>query len=110
MSFDLCFLCQKDQAKSILTMVAREHRTCYNNSFTRPGKSTKEKEYSDQIVHRCNMFVESFGYKRVAMKSNQEESMRALQQRVHKAMHCEMVLTNAKKYDSKANGEGDTGS
>ena len=39
------------------------------------------------------------------MKSDQEESMRALQQRGQKAVNCEMAFTNSKKYDSKANGE-----
>ena len=33
-SLEFCFLCQKDQGKSIPTMVAREHRTCYTNYFT----------------------------------------------------------------------------
>ena len=105
MSLDSCFLCQKDQGKSSPTMVAREHRTCYTSFFTCPGKSTKEKEYIDQIVHRCKMFVEARGHKRVAKKSDQEESMRARQQKVQKALNCEMVLTNSKKYDSKANGK-----
>ena len=102
-SFDFCFLCQKDQGKSIPTMVAREHSTCYTGAFTFPGKSTKEEEYSNQIVHRCKLFVESLGYKRVAMKSDQEESMRALQQRVQEEVNCEMVLTNSKKHDSASN-------
>ena len=39
------------------------------------------------------------------MKSDQEESMRALQQRAPKAGNCEFVLTNSKEYDSKANGK-----
>ena len=104
-SFDFCFLCQKDQIKWTPTMMTREHRTCYTNSFTCSGKSTKGEEYSDQIVRRCNMLAESLGYKRVAMKSDQEESMRALQQRFQKVQNCEMVLTNSKKYDLKANGK-----
>ena len=80
-SFDFCFLCQKDQGTSIPTMVGREHRCKYTQAFKCPGKSTKEEEYSDQIVSRCAKFVDSLGYKRVAMKSDQERSMRALQQR-----------------------------
>ena len=31
--------------------------------------------------------------------------MRALQQRVQKAVNCKMVLTNSKRYDSKSNGK-----
>ena len=104
-SFDFCFLCQKDQGKSIPTMVARDHKTIYTSAFTCPGKSTKEEEYSDQIVERCQNFVNSLGYKRVTMKSDQEKSMLALQQRVQKGVNCEMVLTNSKKYDSKSNGK-----
>ena len=39
------------------------------------------------------------------MKSDQEESMRALQQRVQKSANFGMILTNAQKYNSKANGK-----
>ena len=49
--------------------------------------------------------MEQLGYKRVAMKSDQETPMRALQQRVQKSVNCEMVLTNSKRYDSKSNGK-----
>ena len=45
------------------------------------------------------------GYKRLAMKRDQETAMRALQQRVQKAVNAEMVLTNSKRYDSKSNGK-----
>ena len=51
------------------------------------------------------MFVEQLGYKRVSMKSDQERAMRALQQRVEKAVNVEMVLANLKRYDSKSNGK-----
>ena len=47
-SFDFCFLMQKDQGKAIPTMVARDHKTCYTHThthththaFTCPGEST----------------------------------------------------------------------
>ena len=45
------------------------------------------------------------GYKRVAMNSDQETAMSALQQRVQKAVNAEMVLTSSKRYDSKSNGK-----
>ena len=45
------------------------------------------------------------GYKRVAMKSDKETAMRALQQRVQKAVNVEMVLITSKRYDSKSNGK-----
>ncbi len=54
---------------------------------------------------KCKVFVEMLGYKRVAMKSDQETAMRALQQRVQKSVNCEMVLSNSKRYDSKSNGK-----
>ena len=54
---------------------------------------------------KCKNFGEQLGYKRVAMKSDQETAMRALQQRVQKSVNCEMVLTNSKRYDSKSNGK-----
>jgi hypothetical protein len=104
-SFDFCFLMQKGQGKAIPTMVARDHKTCYTHAFACPGKSTKEEEYSDQIVQKCKMFAEMLGYKRVATKSDQETAMRALQQKVLKSVNCEMVLTNSKRYDSKSNGK-----
>ena len=66
MSFDFSSPFQKDQGKSIPTMVAKEHRTCYTTSLTCPGKSLKEEEYSDQIVHRCKVFVEQLWYTRIA--------------------------------------------
>ena len=56
-------------------------------------------------MHKCKMFVEMLGYKRVAMKSGQETAMKALQQRIQKAVDVEMVLTNSKRYDSKSNGK-----
>ena len=39
---------------------------------------------------------------KISLESDEEEAMRALQQRVRKAVSCEMVVTNSKKYDSKA--------
>ena len=104
-SFDLCFLMQMEQGKAIPTMVARDHKTCYTHAFTCPGKSTKEEEYSEQIVIKCNNVVEQLGYKRVAMKSDQESAIRAVQQRVQKSVNCEMFVTNSKRYDSKSNGK-----
>ena len=104
-SFDFCFLTRKEQGKAIPTRVDRDHRTCYTHAFTCPGKSTKEEEYSEQIVMKCKNFVEQLGYKRVAMKSDQETAMRALQQRVQKSVNCEMALTNFKRYDSTSNGK-----
>ena len=104
-SVDFCFLMQKDQGKSIPTLVARDHKSCYTHAFTCPGKSTKEVEYSEEIVHKCKICVEMLGYKPVAMKRDQETAMRALQQRVQKAVNVEMVLTNSKRYDSKSNGK-----
>ena len=56
-------------------------------------------------MQKCKVFVEMLGYKRVAMKSDQETAMRALQQRVQKTVNFEMVLSNSKRYDSKSNGK-----
>ena len=70
-SFDFCFLMQKDQGKSIPTLVARDHRSCYTHVFTCSGKSTKEADCSEDVVHKCKIVVEMFGHKRVAMKSDQ---------------------------------------
>ena len=56
-------------------------------------------------MHKCKMSVEQLGYKRLSMKSDQEQAMRSLQQRVQKAMNVEMVLTCSKRYDSKSNGK-----
>ena len=39
------------------------------------------------------------------MKSDQETAMRALQQRYQQAVNVEMVLTNSKRYESKAVGK-----
>ncbi len=61
---------QKEQGKSIPTMVARDHKTCYTHALTCPGKSRNEKEYSEQIVIKCKHFVAQLGHKRVAMKSD----------------------------------------
>ena len=54
---------------------------------------------------KCENLMEQLGYKRAAMKSDQETAMRALQQRVQKSVNCEMVLTNSKRYNSKLNGK-----
>ena len=96
---------QKDQGKNIPTLVARDHESCYTHAFTCPGDSAKEDEYSEDIVHKCKMLVEMLGYKRVAMKSDQETAMTVLQQRVQKAVNVEMVFTNSKRYDAKSNGK-----
>ena len=50
-------------------------------------------------------FVAVLGYKRVAMNSDQEQAMRAFQQRVQKDVNVEMVLIISKRYDSKANSK-----
>ena len=63
-SFDFCLLMQKDQGKSIPTLVARDHKSCYTHASTCPGESTKEEDYSEDIVHKCKNCVEMLGYKR----------------------------------------------
>ena len=60
-SVDFCFIMQKDQGKSIPTLVARDYKSCHMHAFTCPGKSTKEEEYSEEIVHKCKNVVESSG-------------------------------------------------
>ena len=104
-SFDFCFLMQKDQGKSIPTLVARDHKSFYTYAFTRPARSTKEEEYSEEIVHKCEICVEMLGHKRATTKSDQETTMRALQQRVQKAVNVEMLLTNSKRCDSTSKGK-----
>ena len=74
-------------------------------AFTCLGKSTKGKEYSEEIVHKCKMFGEMLVYERVATKSDQETAARALQQRVQKAVNVEMVPNNSKRYDCKSNSK-----
>ena len=96
---------QTDQGKSIPALVTRDHKSCYTHAFTCPGKSIKEEECSEEIVHKCKMMVEMLGYNRVAMKSDQEIAMRALQQRGQKAVNVEMVFINSKRDDSKSNGK-----
>ena len=96
---------QKDQGNLTPTMFARDRKTCYIHAFTCPGKSTKEEEYSEQFVIKCKNLMEQPGYKRVAMKSDQEQAMRPLQQRFQKSVSCEMVLTHSKRYDTKSNGK-----
>ena len=96
---------QNEEGKSIPTMVVRDHKTLYTHALRCPGKSTKEEEYSEQMVIKGNHFVEQLGYKRVAIKSDREQAMRAFEQRVQKSVNCEMVLTNSKRYGSKWNGK-----
>ena len=50
-------------------------------------------------------FLEQLGYKSASKKSDQEQAMRAQQQRVHKSANCEIVLTNSQRYDSNSNGK-----
>ena len=54
---------------------------------------------------KCKNFVEQLGFKRASTKSDQEQAMRALQQRVQKSVNGDMVLTNSKRYGSKSNGK-----
>ena len=74
-SFAFCFFMQRDQGTIIPTLVAGDHKSCYTHAFTCPGKFTKEEEYSEDIVHKCKICVEMLGYKRLAMKSDQETAM-----------------------------------
>ena len=43
---------QEDQGKSIPSLIARDHTSCYTHAFTGPGKPAKEEEYSEDIVHK----------------------------------------------------------
>ena len=104
MSMDFCFLCQKDQGKSMPTLVMRSKPPGYTGAFVCPGKSTRNEAYSDKIVERATAFVDNLGYKRIGVKSDQEESMKALQSRVQTRSKAEIVLLNSKKYDSQSNG------
>ena len=63
-SFDVCFFVHKDPGKSIPTLVVRDHKSCYTHAFICPGKSTKEEEYSEDIVHKCKICADMPGHKR----------------------------------------------
>ena len=70
MSMDFCFLCQKDQGKSMPTLVMRSKPPGYTGAFVCPGKSTRNEAYSDKIVERATAFVDNLGYKRIGVKSD----------------------------------------
>ena len=80
-----------------------------------PGKSTVQEEYSNKIVEWTAEFLDFLGYPRVALKSDGENSMKALQRRVQQARSMKgrddkkpgggsTVLANSKKGDSQSNG------
>ena len=48
--------------------------------------------------------IDSLGYKRIGLRSDQEKSMTALQDRVKQAREEETVLLNSKVRDSQGNG------
>ena len=101
---DFCFLCQEGQTKSSPTLVVKDGRRKSVMATICPGKSTVAEPYSDEIVRRVSAFLDSLGYPRLALKSDQEPSMTALQERIRRMRTLETVLMNAKKGDSKANG------
>ena len=114
-SMDFCFLAQEDQEKATPTLVIKEHRKKYMAARACPGKSTVQEEYSDKIVEWTAEFLDSLGYPRIALKSDGENSMKALQRRVQQKRSMggrsekepgggSTVLTNSKKGDSQSNG------
>ena len=84
-SMDFCFLAQEEQEKSTPALVIKEHRTKYMGARACPGKSTVQEEYSNKIVEWTAEFLDFLGYPRVALKSDGENSMKALQRRVQQA-------------------------
>ena len=81
-SMDFCFLAQKTQDKSTPALVIKEHRTKYMGARACPGKSTVQEECSNQVVEWTAEFLNFLGYLRVVLKSDGENSMKALQRRV----------------------------
>ena len=77
----------------------------YKQHCQMPGFEEASADLIEVILPEAAKFFEQLGYQRVSMKSDQEQAMRALQQRVQKSVRCECLLTSLKEYDSKSNAK-----
>ena len=100
-SFDFCFLSQNEQVKSNTVLVAKDNKNKCIMATTCPSKSTTDAMHSTGVCKRLAAFLDFVGYPRVALRSDQERSTLALQERVKALRRQETVLTRSKKKDSK---------
>ena len=70
-------------------------------AHTCQGKSTRAEDYSAYTVAAVVKDIDSLGYKRIGLRSDNERSMTALQDRVKRAREEETVLLNSKVRDSQ---------
>ena len=103
-SFDFCFLSQLEQEKSNTVLVAKDNKKKTIMATVCPSKSTVEAMHSTGVCKRMASFLDFLGYPRVALRSDQERSTLAMQERVKAMRRMETMLTNSKRRVSQTNG------
>ena len=103
-SMDFCFPEQVEQSEQMPVLVHRCRRTRMTFAHSCQGKSTRAADYSAYIVGAVTKDIDSLGYKRIGLRTDQEPSMTALQDRVKRAREEETVLLKSKVRDSQGNG------
>ena len=103
-SFDFCFLSQLQQEKSNTVLVAKDAKRKTLMATMCPNKSTVDAMHSTGVCKRLAAFLDFLGYPRIALRSDQEKSTLAMQERVKAMRRMETVLTNSKKKVSQTNG------
>ena len=106
-SMDWGYLAQKDDDQSLPMLVIRDSESKSIFAHGTPGMAIVSGDYGAHTVKRVVEDVDSLGYKRVMMKSDQEKSIKALQRRVKEAWTGEIVMMNSPVASSQSNGSAE---
>ena len=96
-SMDFAFLGQEGADKSMPMIVLRDNKSKMTFSHGLEGKAVNGEDYGMYVTHASLRDIDFLGYKKVIIKSDQENAIKSLQDRLKRSRLEETVLINAPK-------------
>ena len=106
-SMDLAHIQRHDAEKKLPFIVARDHKTRMTFAHLLRGKSTVVAEYSDYVVNALLNDIRMLDYKKLIVKNDQENAMKALYERLRRLRNASGEQTleeNSPVGESQSNG------
>ena len=106
-SMDWCRLGQKGDAKCLPVLAVKDSASGSVFAHGAPGMAIATGEYGEHTIKAVVGDVDSLGYKRILLKSDQQPSIKVLQQHVKEVWTGEVVKQNSPVASSQSNGRAE---
>ena len=98
-SADLCFMGSEESENKLVTLVMVDDKSDILFSHPSPDKAIVRGEHSEYMLNKVVDDINSLGYGKVTLKTDQEVAMTSLQCKVQKVRERPVILMNSPKGD-----------